>query len=86
MAEHAYHLQLLLYTVALHRYLEHRLSGYRYDDHFGGAMYVFVRGLRPAWTIADGRPTGVHLDRPPRPLIERLSALFAAHASVREVA
>ena len=86
MAEHAYHLQLLLYTVALHRYLEHRLSGYRYDDHFGGAMYVFVRGVRPAWTIADGRPTGVHLDRPPGPLIERLSALFAAHASVREVA
>jgi len=86
MEEHGYHLQYLLYAVALHRYLARRLPDYRYDDHFGGAIYLFVRGVRPGWTGADGQATGVHFDRPPRPLIERLSALFAAQASVREAA
>ncbi len=84
--EHGYHLQVLLYAVALHRYLQRRLPDYRYDDHFGGAMVLFVRAVRPRWTNADGTATGVHVDRPPRQLIERLSALFAAHESVREVA
>ena len=31
MDEHGYHLQYLLYTVALHRYLRQRLRGYGYD-------------------------------------------------------
>ena len=85
MSEHGYHLQYLLYTVALHRYLEHRMTDYRYDDHIGGAIYLFVRGVRPGWT-ANGQATGVHFDLPPRPLIERLSALFAAHEPVSEAA
>ena len=80
MHEHGYHLQYLLYTVALHRYLSCRLPAYHYDDHFGGAMYLFVRGVRPLWTTADGTATGVYFDRPPTALVEALSALFASHA------
>ena len=86
MEEHSYHLQYLLYAVALHRYLERRLSDYQYDVHFGGAMYLFVRGVRPGWTSADGTSTGVHFDRPPLELVERLSALLAKHEPVREAA
>jgi exodeoxyribonuclease V beta subunit len=77
MQEHGYHLQYLLYTVALHRHLQRRLPDYRYEQHFGGAIYLFVRGVRPGWPLGDGKPPGVHHDRPPIELIERLSALFA---------
>ncbi len=48
MASHAYHLQALLYTVALHRYLKTRVRDYSYDTHIGGYLYLFVRGVRPA--------------------------------------
>lgn len=34
-----------LYTLALHRYLRHRYCDYRYDDHFGGVIYLFLRGV-----------------------------------------
>lgn len=43
MVEHDYLLQALLYSVALRRYLRVRQR----DTVFGGAHYVFVRGLRP---------------------------------------
>ena len=86
MDEHGYPLQYLLYTVALHRYLQRRLPGYRYDDHFGGAIYLFVRGVRPGWTSADGRASGVYVDHPPRQLVEQLSALFATPASAQAAA
>ena len=54
MASHAYHLQALLYTVALHRYLKTRVRDYAYDTHIGGYLYLFVRGVRPQWRDADG--------------------------------
>ncbi|WP_206952711.1 exodeoxyribonuclease V subunit beta [Trinickia acidisoli] len=77
MAHHAYHLQALLYTVALHRYLKTRRPGYDYDAHIGGYAYLFVRGVRPSWR--DGAvPAGVHVRRPMRELIEALDAMMRA--------
>lgn len=75
MADHAYHLQALLYTVALHRYLRVRLPGYDYDSHMAGYLYLFVRGVRPGWS-SGGRPSGVHARRPSRELVEALDALM----------
>ena len=46
MSDHGYHLQYLLYTVALDRYLQRRIPGYRYETHFGGVLYLFVRAIR----------------------------------------
>ncbi|MFI4889366.1 MAG: exodeoxyribonuclease V subunit beta [Steroidobacterales bacterium] len=77
MDEHHYHLQYLLYTVALHRYLQRRVPGFDYDTHVGGVLYLFVRGVRPAWTGADGAAAGVYAHRPPKALVEQLSALMA---------
>ena len=75
MAHHAYHLQALLYVVALHRYLKARRPGYDYDAHVGGYSYLFVRGVRPSWR--DGaQQAGVHARRPARALIEALDALM----------
>ncbi|MEA3547267.1 MAG: exodeoxyribonuclease V subunit beta, partial [Thermodesulfobacteriota bacterium] len=45
MEREQYILQYHLYTVALHQYLGSRLTEYRYDDHFGGVFYLFLRGI-----------------------------------------
>ncbi len=68
MATSGYVLQSLLYTLALHRHLTLRLGSerYRYCDHFGGALYLFVRGMggpnTPACTRT-GHRLGVHAHR-----------------------
>ena len=72
MAEHHYHLQYLLYSVALHRHLAQRVAKYDYDAHFGGVYYLFVRGMHPS----TGAGSGVFFHRPSKRLIERLSALL----------
>ena len=77
MAQHAYHLQALLYVVALHRYLRVRKVDYDYDADIGGYLYVFLRGVRPAWR--DGaQAAGVHARKPQRALVEALDALMGA--------
>jgi len=80
MASHAYHLQALLYTVALHRYLRARLADYQYDRHIGGYLYLFVRGVRPDWRTADAA-AGVHTRRPTYELVAALDALMDGGAA-----
>ena len=81
MAEHGYHLQHLLYTVALDRYLRLRLRDYRYDAHFGGVLYLFVRGVRPAWAGGDGVSSGVYWHRPPATAVRLLNETLGAAAA-----
>ena len=76
MRDQAYHLQYLLYLVALHRYLGLRLPDYDPGRHLGGAVYLFVRGVRPEWHDASGKPTGVFFHRPAAATVQALSALF----------
>jgi exodeoxyribonuclease V beta subunit len=80
MSEHGYHLQYLLYCVAVHRYLRRRLVDYDYDRHFGGVHYLFVRGVRPEWQnpAAEGQPSacGVYFHRPLKSSIVSLDALL----------
>jgi exodeoxyribonuclease V beta subunit len=76
MVEHSYHLQYLLYTLAVDRYLRYRLSHYRYETHFGGVLYAFVRGIRPDWANPDGTPAGVFHHRPSEATLRALNALF----------
>ena len=45
MTQHQYHLQHVLYQFALHRYLSANLPGYQFEQHFGGAIYLFLRGF-----------------------------------------
>jgi len=80
MSEHAYHLQALIYVVALHRYLRARLAGYAYDTHIGGYLYLFVRGVRPDWRDGES-PAGVHRGRPSRELVEALDRLMSGGAA-----
>jgi len=72
MERNLYHLQYLLYAVALHRHLATRLPGYDYDTHFGGVFYLFLRGI----DAARGAETGVFADRPPRQVVEGLARVW----------
>ncbi|WP_306532795.1 exodeoxyribonuclease V subunit beta [Geobacter sp.] len=73
MERKLYPLQYLLYTVALNLYLAQRVPGYRYETHFGGALYVFLRGVDP------GRPgSGIYRDIPPAGLISDLTSCLVA--------
>jgi len=77
MAEHGYHLQYLLYTVALNRYLAQRIPDYDYETHFGGVLYLFVRGIRANWRNAADEPCGVYFHRPDQSAIEQIDAVLA---------
>jgi exodeoxyribonuclease V beta subunit len=70
MGRHHYHLQYLLYAVAVHRYLGARLAGYDFERHFAGVAYLFVRGMHPS----SGCERGIFWLRPSRALIEGLSS------------
>ncbi|MGI8890237.1 MAG: exodeoxyribonuclease V subunit beta [Chthoniobacterales bacterium] len=66
-----YSLQLCLYSVALHRFLRARKADYDFDRHFGGAFYVFLRGIDPAQP-----ENGVYFERPSRAFLEKLDRIF----------
>lgn len=77
MLDAHYPLQLLLYAVALHRYLAVRLPGYDPEVHVGEALYLFVRGMTgPATPVVDGVRCGVMAWRPPAGLVIDLSRLL----------
>jgi len=68
-----YEVQYVLYTLALHRLLQSRLPNYHYEQHMGGAVYLFLRGI-------DSPQSGVHALRPAWALIDQLDSLFAKTA------
>jgi exodeoxyribonuclease V beta subunit len=74
-----YPLQALLYSVVLHRFLRWRLPGYAPQEHLGGVMYLFLRGMcGPDTPVVDGHPAGVFSWQPPAWLITALSDLVDA--------
>ncbi|ABK99757.1 exodeoxyribonuclease V subunit beta [Pelobacter propionicus] len=69
MDQNLYSLQYLLYTVALNRYLSLRIKEYRYETHFGGVLYLFLRGM----DRERGEAFGVFRDTPPAGLIHEVT-------------
>jgi exodeoxyribonuclease V beta subunit len=69
MVSKLYPLQYLLYTVALNRYLSLRDKDYSYATHFGGVLYVFLRGVSPG----QGEDFGFFRDTPSRAMIDDLT-------------
>lgn len=71
MNQNNYHLQYLIYTVAVKKYLESRLGdGFDYERDFGGVIYMFLRGNR------QGRKTGVFTTIPSVEQVKYLEDLF----------
>ncbi|MEO5649067.1 MAG: exodeoxyribonuclease V subunit beta [Ginsengibacter sp.] len=71
MNENNYHLQYLIYTLAVKKYLEVRLPDFDYDRDFGGVIYCFVRGMRA------GSDNGVFWRRPALAEIDKLERLVS---------
>ncbi|RGE41097.1 exodeoxyribonuclease V subunit beta [Comamonas testosteroni] len=70
MLEHRYDVQAALYLLALHRLLQSRLrDDYVPEEHLGGALYFFLRGL-------DGEAAGMQVLQPPMELLHGLNALL----------
>lgn len=74
MAEHRYDVQAALYLLALHRLLKSRLgSSYRPEEHLGGAVYLFLRGIK-------GPESGVCLIPACLPLLDALDSMLLEEA------
>ncbi|MEF9888386.1 exodeoxyribonuclease V subunit beta [Citrobacter sp.] len=72
MQAHRYDLQYQLYTLALHRYLRHRITDYEYERHFGGVIYLFLRGID-----SENPQQGIYATRPDGALIALMDEMFA---------
>ncbi|MBQ2268191.1 MAG: UvrD-helicase domain-containing protein [Succinivibrio sp.] len=70
-----YDVQILIYSVALHRFLKTIVKDYDYEKDFGGVMYLFLRGLQKG---TDSISTGIYQIKPKFELVERLDKLFEA--------
>ena len=77
IVSHRYDVQYVLYALALHRHLRVRIEDYDYERHFGGVLYLFLRGVD-----AERTDQGVFRRRPSPVLIEALDRLLAGDASV----
>ena len=65
-----YDWQYLIYTLALHRYLQSVVPHYDYARDFGGVFYLFLRGMNGELQ------SGVFYDRPSVELITELDGVF----------
>ncbi|MEI7982607.1 MAG: UvrD-helicase domain-containing protein, partial [Bacteroidota bacterium] len=66
-----YNLQYYIYTIALKRWLENKIQGFDYEVHFGGVIYLFLRGVR-----SENNSTGVFYARPSLENISELEKHF----------
>jgi exodeoxyribonuclease V beta subunit len=60
-----YLLQAQLYTAAAHRYLKQRVPGYDPETQWGGALFLFLRGMRGPQSAG----SSVFFDRQPAELL-----------------
>lgn len=71
MLEHCYDVQYLFYSLAMHRFLQHRIENYDYEKHFGGVIYLYLRGMQ------ENSSNSVVYTKPKLEHIEELSRIFS---------
>jgi exodeoxyribonuclease V beta subunit len=71
MLSHRYEVQYTLYILAVHRLLKSRLKHYNYEQHMGGAIYLYLRGI-------DQGGQGLYFNKPSFELIQNLDDAFKA--------
>lgn len=74
-----YLLQAQLYTAAAHRYLTQRVRGYDPAKHWGGALFVFLRGM----TGPEGAGSSVFFDRGSPELLDAVDRWLGGGANAR---
>jgi exodeoxyribonuclease V beta subunit len=71
MNQSNYHLQYMIYSVAMKKYLEFKLGeAFDYETHFGGVIYIFLRGAR------QGSDTGIYTTKLLSEEVEAIEAIF----------
>lgn len=71
MNDNNYHLQYLLYSVALKKYLSSKIPDFDYESQFGGVLYYFLRGIR------SGSDQGIFYQKPSLELLESIEGLIS---------
>ena len=69
MRDHRYDLQYQIYSLALHKFLSTRINDYNYETHFGGAFYVYLRGV-------DSDVNGIFYTKPSYEFLQELDECF----------
>ena len=70
MNENNYHLQYLIYTLAMLIYVQQQKPDFDYETQFGGVYYLFVRGMR------NDQSAGIYYTKPPLSQIKQLAAIL----------
>jgi len=70
MMDHHYPIQAALYAAAVDSWLQTGYAGYEYEKHFGGVLYLFVRGMHSC--LPPG--AGVYFHRPTEAGLSRLAS------------
>lgn len=70
MNENNYHLQYLIYTLAIIKFLKTRKKDFDYEKDFGGVFYLFVRGMR------NEKESGIFFTKPSLEIINRLKEIL----------
>ncbi len=71
MKNNNYHLQYMIYIIAVNKYLKSRMPSYNYNEHFGGVIYLFLRGVR------SDSSSGIFTSKPSIHLIEKVSEILS---------
>ncbi|MBO6621025.1 MAG: exodeoxyribonuclease V subunit beta [Balneola sp.] len=66
-----YDLQYHIYTVALYKFLKQRIPEFEYNEHFGGVIYLFLRGID-----SEQSGSGVFFDKPKEGMIKTIAKLM----------
>lgn len=74
MISHHYDIQLILYTLAVHKWLKWRIPDYDYDTHIGAGVYYFLRGLDKN---SENTSQGIVCAKPDHALIEALDNMMS---------
>jgi exodeoxyribonuclease V beta subunit len=64
-------LQYYIYTVALVRFLKSRVRDFNYGSHFGGVIYLFLRGVD-----IELQSSGVYFDKPDEDIVKKIESLI----------
>ena len=70
MNENNYHLQYLIYTIAIIKFIKTRKKDFNYEKDFGGVIYLFVRGMRKE------KLNGIFFTKPSEELINKLQDIL----------
>ena len=66
MNDNNYHLQYLIYIVAVTKMLKNKIQDFNYEKNFGGVIYLFLRGIR------EYKRSGVFTIKPPYKIIQSI--------------